>query len=58
MCTGEACALCGAGLRTRLDEPRCEHDVVQRRPDTLAAAIADDALHEREIVFAETDSKE
>ena len=33
MCSGEACALCGAGLRTRLDEPPCEHDVIERHHD-------------------------
>ena len=30
MCSGEACALCGAGLRSRFGEPPCEHDVLER----------------------------
>lgn len=31
MCSGETCALCGAGTRTRHpDDPRCEHDVAER----------------------------
>jgi hypothetical protein len=29
-CTGEACERCGTGLRTQVNQPSCEHDVVQR----------------------------
>lgn len=31
MCSGEACLLCGAGLRS--NAPRCEHDVTERHTD-------------------------
>lgn len=30
LCNGEACDLCGAGLSTDIDRPRCEHDVLER----------------------------
>lgn len=44
MCSGAACMLCGAGTRTRVDEPRCEHDVIERHtsapsPDKRDAVV-------------------
>jgi hypothetical protein len=38
-CSGEACALCGAGTRTRHGEPLCDHDVVERHATTILAAV-------------------
>ena len=40
MCSGEACALCGAGCsNTDPERPKCEHDVIERHQEKSIAAL-------------------
>lgn len=41
MCNGEVCEKCGAGKHTRVDEPKCEHDVIERHAEALKETRAE-----------------
>ena len=48
MCNGEACLLCGAGLRHRFGEPPCAHDVIERHQEDEELRMSTPTLEERQ----------